>query len=952
MTDEDIGLDEIVTEFIMKTTRLHPKISRHAAFETRNSCGFLRITSSLGAAKELVTPPVTTGSAAEFYIEPMLPHVGDIDVMYHNGNRLAILRGHPPPTQLPDEFDVYVEVFEIIDSHLPGYVYLKWRYSLTESAEDGKYYSRPAEHSRLYLSNNVTVDNQTSTHGPAVLTDNSDVSQLSIDAVFCIRCLSWPPQATDWPTRQRNYDWPDSATVDRVVANGCDVVRKAHHQCKQHKLMGSVQWRLSFSRAEILLLNSWMPVQQIVYHMLRVFLKTQQLTDGVDNSVAGTLSNYHIKTLMLWACELKPGSWWTDHLCLVRICVYLLHTLGNWLIDTRCSQYFISNCNLIDNTFDVKETTNQLMTITEEHLSAWFVNNYIQKCCQQYQISVSLLSGDVSTRMKLRHAVSAIIDWRVSRSTELSDLWHRLGKFELEIESFVYNESLDVRTCTYLMTELTKFDACLSVYFIAVAFLHIACKLERNGCINELMDVIATIVGQYVDKPSAGKPIWIVLHQYSSVSSLNSATKLMKKVANKSHSTVRLIEIELAKVYLYRALKYKDSDSDSIYCLAHVYLAALYYTTGQYQIAIDHCTVIMRSQDHSQCSSHVVEGELLLKIDDDIDNMLGLAVFYQHIRAAALSPEHKASQCHVNVCTTEIFAHFLFTVCVSVTMCPVFRERSITHYCSLMNYRYIHRPMLTDLLLLKTIQRRSVEFSSNCQYKSVMRNCSQRMVMPSVMDMTDLCELLKRSAVEHMTHLLFLKVQEFAPKTTIVTTVYEALYAYKYGQYKQCLQLSTQNVETLLFSASVSDFTTYPEFIQLLDDDIVSLTALTLIVDPKCRRYGSNVCITQLTLSLYLMAQCRLQLHHSLTSLTQTLDYIEVAKQRLTIGSTLDELTLKLIECKLLRHTGRKYTDRHVLTYQYTDSHTNQDNIVFVVNADQFSKFSLTDLLANFKIYN
>jgi len=48
--------------------------------------------------------PLTTGSVAEFYIEPILPHVGDIDVMVHRSTRLAIPRGQSPPTQLPAEF--------------------------------------------------------------------------------------------------------------------------------------------------------------------------------------------------------------------------------------------------------------------------------------------------------------------------------------------------------------------------------------------------------------------------------------------------------------------------------------------------------------------------------------------------------------------------------------------------------------------------------------------------------------------------------------------------------------------------------------------------------------------------------------------------------------------------------------------------------------------------------
>ena len=43
-------------------------------------------------------------------------------------------------------------------------------------------------------------------------------------------------------------------------------------------------------------------------------MKTERLTESADNYGSGKLSNYHIKTLMLWACELKTESWWTDNL--------------------------------------------------------------------------------------------------------------------------------------------------------------------------------------------------------------------------------------------------------------------------------------------------------------------------------------------------------------------------------------------------------------------------------------------------------------------------------------------------------------------------------------------------------------------------------------------------------------------------------------------------------------
>jgi len=200
----------------------------------------------------------------------------------------------------------------------------------------------------MYASNRVFPGGNI--HGPAIRTVHPK-PLLSSDDVPCVRCLTWPSQAADWPTRQRSYGWPDSTTVDCVVSNGCDVVPVANRQSKQDEWMNQYQWRLSYSRAEIVLINSWMPLQQIVYHILRVFVKSEQLTDSAHSSGAGTLSTYYIKTLMLWACELKPRIWWNDDSSLVRICVELLHHLAVWLTEARYSHYFINNCNLVDGSF-------------------------------------------------------------------------------------------------------------------------------------------------------------------------------------------------------------------------------------------------------------------------------------------------------------------------------------------------------------------------------------------------------------------------------------------------------------------------------------------------------------------------------------------------------------------------------------------------------------------------
>jgi len=269
MADNQV-IAEIVSDFFVHSCRQRRRLNEDTTVVLNESSRILNDLSHM----EFEVIPLTTGSVAEFCIEPMLSCVGDVDIMVQTSNVLAIPRGHPPPIQLPNEFHGRVRIYEIIDSEFPGYVYLLSSYLLTEITDDGKY--NAVQCPRQYWEHSLTHEQDV--QGPAFvmkrshqsltviasLIDSGSVS--STDRVPCVRCLSWPLQAADWPTRYRNYGWPDSATVDRVVSNGCDLVSVAHRLCRQDEWMRKHQWRLSFSRAEITLLNSWMKVQQIVYH--------------------------------------------------------------------------------------------------------------------------------------------------------------------------------------------------------------------------------------------------------------------------------------------------------------------------------------------------------------------------------------------------------------------------------------------------------------------------------------------------------------------------------------------------------------------------------------------------------------------------------------------------------------------------------------------------------------
>jgi len=317
------------------------------------------------------------------------------------------------------------------------------------------------------------------------------------------------------------------------------------------------------------------------------------------------------------------------------------------------------------------------MSVDEEYLSTWFVHNYIGQCAQLCSEDITRLFTDVSN-VKLQKAISEIVCWRLN--TSVDDLWNAVQCAEFKIPATVSVQSLTVRSCVCWINELAKIDKRFSVYFSAVALLHVACKISRNGCNDELMNILSTML-----------------------------------------------------------------DPDSNQC----------------------CSIL--------------------------------------------------SQSKIELNTSELL------------------------------------------------------------------------------------EFLQKSAVEHLTTYRQLQALDFGSVVTIVTTDFEALYAYKRGDYQRCLQLSTQNANALRYADSMSSMLTFAEFIQLMDDDIVSLTALTLIVNPKLRNYSNLFSISQLTLSLYLMIQCQLKLHHSVMSLTQTLLYVKVAQKKHPPHRPLDHLTLKLVERKTTR---------------------------------------------------
>jgi len=312
---------------------------------------------------------------------------------------------------------------------------------------------------------------------------------------------------------------------------------------------------------------------------------------------------------------------------------------------------------------------------------------------------------------------------------------------------------------------------------------------------------------------------------------------------------------------------------------------------------------VTRSQDHSQCSSHVVQGELLPRIDDQVDSVLGLAVFYKYIRAAALNEQQERR--HVSVFAIELFAHYLHVKVLSVTSCRQLSQTAIADEIQRYRSRVCSsaKIFVTDVVAFRFIKHEGM--LSNDQLRITDRGEIES-VMNRHLDTLKLVDLLQWSAVEHLTTSC--ELLEAWPGAYLVTTDFKAVYTYKRGQYQHCLQLSIRNVRKLTavkdhWAFGIHVFI-YPLFIQLLDDDIVSLIGLMMLVMPSHKRDNADVVLFQLSLSLYLTAQCQIKLRHSPTSLAITLDYVQLARARVKHEdeSDIDQLLLTFVEQKILRY--------------------------------------------------
>jgi len=174
----------------------------------------------------------------------------------------------------------------------------------------------------------------------------------SMDIVPCLKLMFWPSVASEWKTRDRA--WPAQSVIDEIVSKGVHLVGKAF--CHD-----DIDWRLSFSVAEIDLATRWSPAQHFVYFIFKSLfykfikpLSSDASTADVSPSKSSKtyLASYTAKTVMMWTSESDDQSWWTEDNAAECLTVLLLALQSAFECRTL-DHYFVSSVNLLEGLTDV-----------------------------------------------------------------------------------------------------------------------------------------------------------------------------------------------------------------------------------------------------------------------------------------------------------------------------------------------------------------------------------------------------------------------------------------------------------------------------------------------------------------------------------------------------------------------------------------------------------------------
>ncbi|XP_052785881.1 uncharacterized protein LOC128221341 isoform X5 [Mya arenaria] len=229
------------------------------------------------------------------------------------------------------------------ESTPPQHYWLQW--IRKDSPEPVRYNGQenclPHIDGRVFVSNKIWQDEGKRKYGNDFRCSGPSVSFCEEwDIVHAYKCKVLPPEVDRWFHRPRRGHWPTPEMMQAARECSCFLVPDGHFE----SLNENIEWRLSPSQIERILVFSFTTVQlkcYVVLKMIKKYIMEQYLSHH------SKLTSFHCKTVMFFTIErISPEKWREDRL--IRCIGYCLQTLEFFLMRGHCPHYIIPEVNLFE----------------------------------------------------------------------------------------------------------------------------------------------------------------------------------------------------------------------------------------------------------------------------------------------------------------------------------------------------------------------------------------------------------------------------------------------------------------------------------------------------------------------------------------------------------------------------------------------------------------------------
>ncbi|XP_036413835.1 protein MB21D2 [Colossoma macropomum] len=163
-------------------------------------------------------------------------------------------------------------------------------------------------------------------------------SRVLYDVVPVVSFKGWPAVAQGW--LMENHFWDGKITEEEVISGFYLLPTCSPVGCKEN------EWRLSFARSEVQLKKC------ISGGLMQAFQACKALISKLLLSRPKAVSPYHLRSLMLWACDRLPHAYLAQEDHSAHFLLGLLDDLQHCLVNKACPNYFIPQRNMLEHLSD------------------------------------------------------------------------------------------------------------------------------------------------------------------------------------------------------------------------------------------------------------------------------------------------------------------------------------------------------------------------------------------------------------------------------------------------------------------------------------------------------------------------------------------------------------------------------------------------------------------------